>query len=402
MSKQMIGRKMSNQLYTATLYFCGSGNDMSDYKSAKHAVPQLIRTARYRHIGFDGPGGNPNGQVVYELNADGSFHIDTDGRKVVLPNTKQDSSFAAMTGSGVGMTLMKAIKWLEDRLNATGLPITNINLCGHSRGSITALAFAWAVEALFKPTRPNLRVNMFLFDPVLGKLNQFQPRYVYNGNQFSVHYDRLPPVVKNFQGIIAANMAGRMKGTMKKDTGFQSSMPANSPATCEDYMVWVMPGGHNGATKFNLNDGGSWMGKIGLSMAADFLSYHGSGFFAQHVLTPREICEGYAICRLPSHVRYVKDNEGTKDIDFFDKNNEAKTTKYRAAVLGDFSTHWGHDFFVNDHHEIALKFSNRVAYDKISKGESFTRQEVNVLRATMPKTVDLLYTLGMVEKHAFM
>ncbi|MEM7210407.1 MAG: hypothetical protein AAF479_00725, partial [Pseudomonadota bacterium] len=166
---------------------------MSEYKASKHAVPYLISIARQRHIGFDGPGGNPSSLAVYEMNNDGSFKMDSQWRKTKTehaPKAKPQGlkdlakgKLHSANGGGANATVIKAVDWLCARM-FDGVGITTINLCGHSRGSITAIAVAWAIEKLIKPHLPNIKVNLFLFDPAAGRVNEFRPNYDYNGHVF--------------------------------------------------------------------------------------------------------------------------------------------------------------------------------------------------------------------------
>ena len=51
---------------TATLFFCGSGNNMSAYKREKFAIPIMFHSAQGNHRGFDGVGGNDKQLQLYK------------------------------------------------------------------------------------------------------------------------------------------------------------------------------------------------------------------------------------------------------------------------------------------------------------------------------------------------
>ncbi|MEM9061533.1 MAG: hypothetical protein AAGD13_13815 [Pseudomonadota bacterium] len=385
---------------TITMFFCGSGNNLSEYKATKHAVPYLCKIARFRHIGFAGPGGNSNSTAVYKMNDNGTFFRNDDGNKVYVgPKEIGTSKKSGATGAGVGATIKSALDWLKLHMDGTagGAPVDTINMCGHSRGSVTAVIVAWAIQAIYKPTRPNLKVNLFLFDPVAGYKNHFQSMYSHSGVTFQVDINQLPNCVDNFEGVMAANMEGSYL-VMSKDKGFQSSMPA-APNNGGYYRVFVMPGGHNGATKFNLDKSGSNIGRIGLHLAQTFLEWCGSRFSVNHKLTDAQVLEAYAMARNPNAGMSGVKKKLDEDRHFFSGNNTMLTTDYRAPLVRKHLGH-GHAFFVNNHHkELFLRTFGGHDWTMFIASGMISLDEVKRLRTvgnTYNETITAIVELGLI------
>lgn len=398
--RNLRNSKMPNANTTLTMYFCGSGNNMCEYKANKHAVPHLIHLAKGRHIGFDGPGGNDKGHDFFVRNNDGSFVKDMNGNKLYTGKKKVKAGKLnknSKTGHGTNKTFEKAMDWLMNRFSDFhSNPVIDINLCGHSRGSVTATAVAWAINYFIKPEFPKIRVNMFLFDPVAGIKNEFNKLNSYDGEGFPIDIDKLPKVVQKFRGLYAANMIGSL-GVMSKDKGFQSTMPTQNG--CPDYDVYVMPGGHNGATKYNLQDGGSQIGRIGLHMAQKFLIDNGSTFSGDCRITPEDVLEGYAMARNPKRGARAQVKSFSKlneDLQFFSDDNQVQTTSHRQGTISSFSTFFGDRFFVNDHHAevFTQRFPMIAAKVKIGKVHL---NDITRLQMPCPETALLIRSLGMVK-----
>ncbi len=394
----------AQQNSTLTMYFCGSGNNMTAEKTNKHAVPKLINMARNRHIGYDGPGGNPCGNAIYKMAPDG-IRFDLSGEAKQFTNAKTSKWYNKLKGAkngangyGVGNTIKAAVNWLHVMMSEyQSKPFTDINLCGHSRGSVTAVTMAWAIQRILVPRLPNIRVNMFLFDPVAGGIHRFEDSYNLQKTTFSVKRDELPPCVASFRGLMAANMCGSLKfGLGKKDEGFESTMPA--AGNCLDYKVYVMPGGHNSATKYNVLNEGSQIGRIGMHLAQTFLETHGSQFHGSFKLSGPEILECYAVARNPmrgARTRHAKFEDIDNDLKFFSDSGNSIASVNRLAALPD-STLFGHDFWVNNHHrEIFSAMYPSLAY-KLDNGK-ISINEMNRIKMSCPETALLTAVTQKVE-----
>lgn len=359
---------------TLTLYFCGSGNNLSNEKANKFVVPHLVKIARGRHMGYSGPGGNANGALVYRMNGNGTFYQDAQGNKQMLghdkvvtaidgvsgkehgakPTKVKKSGYASAFGGGANAVIEAALKYIANTVYKGdmhgGRTVDTINLVGHSRGATTAILVAWGIWGLFKRVRPNLRVNMFLFDPVAGNYNEYESTYTVNGEKLAVELGAVPPCVRSFRALIAANMSGKTAGVFAKDAQFQSSMP--DVKNVDDVRVYVMPGGHNAACKYNLKAGGSSIGEIGLALAQDFLVARGSQFSSRYRMTPQMYVEWYCQSRLAEYNPDYAPHEGRSiDFAFYGKKGEGLVSPHRAKMVATYSKTFGeHPFFVNDHH----------------------------------------------------
>ena len=88
---------------TLTIFFPGSGNNLSEQKSRKFAVPHLVELAIGRHYATDGVGGNKHHHKRYQTNDKGFFKL-TNGRKTLRADEYKgawDKTLAYMSGSGV-------------------------------------------------------------------------------------------------------------------------------------------------------------------------------------------------------------------------------------------------------------------------------------------------------------
>lgn len=111
---------------------------------------------------------------------------------------------------------------------------------------------------------------------------------------------------------------------------FKSSMPQPRSETT-DYQVYVMPGNHDTATRYNLDGGGgNLIGEIGFSLAKSFLIDCGSSFRdgTAGVLEPREMVEKYAIVNLSRWPDFK-----LKELQGYTALGKMKVTKVQSASV---------------------------------------------------------------------
>lgn len=384
---------------TITVFFCGSGGNLSAMKTAKFAVPALFGAARGRHMGFDGVGGNGKGYNAYEMNPDGTLKIHEDKKVYSGPVKKWKGTMKGWVqgknGRGTNCIATKAMDWIINEVTAFGKPIVNtINLCGHSRGSVTATMVAWMCQAMLLSDFPTMRVNLFLFDPVDGAANEFDKLIEYRGTPITNNYRVLPNIVEHFETVVSSNMGAEWgKGARWiKDATFGIAVPGRSTQPIGNYRIHCFPGGHNGATKYNTSNGGTKMGQIGMHLAYQFLTRHGSVFHSNMGLTSNEVLEAYAEFRIPDKAmqKYLKDG----DWSHFDKSEIYKTSKNRKGFVATHNTNLEHEFFINKHHEDVFSHKFGAIAQYMRNNQEVPKAFVSGLRSGgVPNTVQALRLL---------
>ena len=222
---------------------------------------------------------------------------------------------------------------------------------------------------------------MFLYDPVAGSKNEFQPAYKHDGTVFKVNYTKLPKVVNDFTGLFQTNMSG-----FAHNNFFNSSMPAKGEMRGE-YTVFQMPGGHNGACKYNMSNEGTNIGRIGLHMAYTFLKDRGSRFTETRASRRRRSLEAYAVARNPQRNEVKRKADGT----FYNSKNQQAVASSRSYGLNKIREMNGvgeHPFFVNKHHYDTFRglfpiMANFIMVSKALSGEYLQRLALGGYKETL-------------------
>ncbi|MEO1680997.1 MAG: hypothetical protein AAFU80_22845 [Pseudomonadota bacterium] len=349
---------MAHPRNTITLFFAGSGNSLSEGHGAIYAVPHLNELAVGRHFGLNGVGGNKNKTVRYEREGAG-FKLQ-DGHKIELPDVPTDFQKDASAGHGRGVMsrIKKGMDYVVEQMNSAE-PVKAVNLCGFSRGAVCCTYLAWLITRYCEkhPTLLMPQINMFLFDPVagglFGKMNDFKSKIKYDGTYYHTTRKSLPPTVQHFRGIVATRMINKFQ----KDKYFGSSMPKRG-TTCDDYEVYVMPGEHEDATRYNDMP----IGQIGYSIAKEFLMRHGSRFTDTSTMSKTEIAEKYAQILLGQILK-----KQVHQTQLLTQSNKILMTDNRSKAIDKLpiASDLEHPFFVNNHHEkiveeISPSFANEI------------------------------------------
>jgi hypothetical protein len=262
--------------------------------------------------------------------------------------------------------------------------IFRINMVGWSRGAVTCHMLA---QALYnEPRTQNIPVNIFAFDPVPGwknddKLEQYGMRY-------------MPANVRRYTGII---MEDDRRAVMFKPIIIRAD-PFATAATGQKITIIPLPGEHDTAILWDASP----VGRIGASLAEEFLDHYGTGFTREKFKkSPREYCELYAQVRMnlqdyrqmfgPGWARKnIHLNLGVKT---FEKNFE-KARKVPNNMRDN-------NYFINWHHARQFELAYNFQYNYMTgAGYGRTQQEIerywNQIRNHGPLTYQSLVDLGYI------
>ena len=386
---------MPSQATTLTLFFCGSGNNMSEYKQGKFVIPTLFKYAKGRHRGFDGVGGNNKDVAMYQTNKYGEYVYNGQHKIYCGPKPKTKKKLigksissgvktgdGSTSGRGTNAIAERALTWICDEIiDPTKGAVDRINMVGHSRGAVTAVMVAYGIKKVAAHLGKQIEVNLVLSDPVAGGANEFDKCFdsfsYWSGNKtrralrFSdINPDRhtLPSNVVNFTAIIA--------GFIGKP-GFGLTLPAKNGQT--NYDVYCLPGDHNTAMKHTRP-----AGKIGQHLCYEFLTNHGSQITDQNFsMTGTALCETYAAV----HKKHVN------------KKGGYHTSQGRAAAAEKYNTHYHgkndySKFYVNKHHEKVFGATFQAANGELRAVKCIGTNTAATMLATAPDTYSLLDDLG--------
>lgn len=373
-----------------TIFCCGTASGES-FKE-KYAVPYLYdRCSSDRKAILNGPGGGPIKIETNRLQRLLGMHRTgiTAKTKKYDVITKGLGLLNQLRGLGTGDNVKAAIKWLQAERTAE---FHTINLIGWSRGGVTCTMLAHAIQAHWEELG-SPEVNIFAYDPVAGVKsggdwtsfwNQFKPR----GN---ADPKKLPACVKAYHAILQENIVGNTAPFTSKDKMFVCTIPARDdtpgqPATCTDYRIHALPGNHGDACLLpaKADRRGKGLAKLGLRLAVQFLSRHGTMINVDPDMRSPHILELYA------------------DVwEQFGPELATGPTRYRRQhVPNDFRNHV---FFINKHHESCMFAENFHVYMYIrdaQRGRELSAAEkqeagrlLRTLEPRLPKTTFIVSAL---------
>ncbi|MEO1679520.1 MAG: hypothetical protein AAFU80_15325 [Pseudomonadota bacterium] len=347
-----------------SVYFCGSGNN--ETHGDQYTVPHLFNaTAGKRKIIFDGPGGSriKNTEAVLKSleggkNASKSwkFWRSSDKRlKQGWDNMLEAAHWKnphSVTGIGTQSNIVMAMQWLWLEWYATGF--SDVNIVGFSRGGVSAIMLAHAIQESGMTQQGQFRVNIFTFDPVPGSTNDFKAglfnrmfrKDVFASTGRTGDPKKLAPCVTAYRSILQENLSTFTRVTSKdiptplpKDMTFKCVAPqytgSNKRRTPREF--YQLPGGHGDGARWSNKLG---TGAIGMHLAQSFLMENGTRFLRDETLTDTQLLEAYALTRLSFSATPGRFGAKRK-ASFFRKD----------LVENPFRDH---PFYVNSHHATLL------------------------------------------------
>lgn len=181
---------------------------------------------------------------------------------------------------GINKAVDEGVEFVKKHCAVYGADRMNVNMAGHSRGSMTALKIAYALQE--DPDTKGCDVNLFLIDPVPGNLG-----WVNAGMYKDV---AIRGNVRNAY-MFLAETERRNAFRAYVDRKFLDALPTHRMDT--------VPGNHGGINELN-PDGQHESADVVLHHAVTFLTRHGTVFHkpGRVTKTPEQLTELYAIIML--------------------------------------------------------------------------------------------------------
>ncbi|MEM7685250.1 MAG: hypothetical protein AAF293_10510 [Pseudomonadota bacterium] len=374
-----------------TIYFCGSGNDrtMGDTNALPHLFNNTVGkpgdpNETGRAVIFDGPGGAKilNTEKIMKMvdsgkdSSKGILKSKSSAWKKMLKNKHNDHLNAA-TGGGTQSNIVTALQWLwlawhEERF-------VDINVAGFSRGGVSCIMLAHAIQEAGFSKLGNVRVNLFTFDPVPGSMNDFKNSGTFGSTGRAGKPTTLPPCVHSYRSILQENIAKLGWVVVPKDRTFKCVVPdytgSNPKRTPRE--LFPMPGGHSASQAYSRGPG---TGEIGIHLCQEFLEAHGTTLTCNYKLSPIELIEAY------SSVRFFY----TKKVGTF--GDKKKASKHRKDLIT--NPFRSHEFFINSHHATLVYANAPEIAQCIDKGTPLQDSLVGKIKSTMPRTHMMLEGMG--------
>ncbi len=361
-----------------TIYCCGTAFHRDRIDSA---VPYTWRcTAGSRVWMNDGPGNTSHHilkteQIMKKVEGGGKV------KDSLFENTRS-SAIHQLTGDGSQDNIVTTLQWLWMEYYRKDKPKFNtINLCGWSRGAVTCIMLAHAVQAAGFPNLiSNLKVNMFNFDPVPGGLNDFESSGDFDSTGRAGSPDELADCVHDYVAVLAENVGG-LKGKLFHNVSPRiggDEMMQNGGAGPKK-TEYPMPGSHSGVVKHE--DPSNSVGKIAISLCHTFMMDHGTSLIMNKALDDRRLLELYAKVNL----EHGKESKGV-----LQKSTAAAERAPRVEnSMRDSS------FFVNGHHWQLFKTQLPQVYSVYASGEVIDGTICANLKQTYPDTHFALQRMGL-------
>jgi len=361
-----------------TIYCCGTGEDRD--KTANIVPATWGTTCGDRSWINDGPG---NGNAKYAILK--SEHIletierGSKLKKGAFGSKNTSSAKGNLGGVGTQDNIINTIQWLWFEYYRLGAPpITAINLCGWSRGAVTCIMLAHAIEeAGFREKIPALKVNIFAIDPVPGGANDFgSGNFDKTGRTGSP--DELSACVGEYQAVLAENVGGA------KGSAFRNCSPTfKGQGPGGRKMEFPLPGTHSDVAKLS-----GAVGKLSVSLCHRFLTSHGTELAISLEMTEAEELEQFAIILL-EHGKFSKGIFRREPV--FKKWDVAFERRARVE-----NKERAHRFFVNSYHAVLFQralplFAN---YINTPPPKSISGSQIADLRSRYPNTWQAMVNVG--------
>ena len=381
---------MSN---VVTIYCCGT--NFSRDQKADEAVAHCWDATTSRKLILDGPGSprsvNPNASILKTENimkAVESRNVGFFTRKDKgLGNVKEKlfddkrhyrvakNIEGAMHGVGWADNAIMAIQWLWEQFYVGNNPsegsnsesFSTINLVGWSRGAVTCIMLAHAIqEAGFKKLKPEMKVNVFAFDPVPGGWNDFKVKGTFDSTGRVGSPNKLPEIVDHYQAVLMENETSKL---------FKCVSPSEFATGHHNFVEYPLPGVHADSVKFLKPNNPS--GVLGIHLCQKFLNDCGTDGAFNNTLDNKGILELYAKMRI---------NAG------FGKGELAK-----ARIDRIHNMKRAHIFYMNGHHYEVFKSTLPNLFSTIAGRQKLSEISKQHLKISMPKTMEALQMAGLID-----
>ncbi len=380
-----------------TIFCCGTAfhRDRTDF-----SVPFTWRSTKGDRVWInDGPGNTTHHilkaeKVLKKVESTGPQAPSSDQGALekignAIPNkmmnralsTHHTTGMKQLTGTGTQDNVVITLQWLWMEYHRKDKPkFRTINLVGWSRGAVTCIMLAHAIEAAgFRGLLPNLKVNIFAFDPVPGGLNDFEKNGDFQKTGRAGTVDTLSKCVGEYSAVLAENVGGA-KGMV-----FKCVSPTASGATKK--TEFPMPGQHSTVANYDANNP---VGQIGIALCHEFLIRHGTELHFSKTLSEPKMIDLYASALL-EHGKFKKKGFINRK-KVFEKSTAAKV---RAPLVRNQMRK--HDFFVNQHHCDLFAKHLPTVWTRMAMQMPIDQADQNKLMTSYGQTWDALRATGYID-----
>jgi len=280
-------------------------------------------------------------------------------------------SKGALKGVGTADNVIMGIQWLWEQFYvgkaSTHASFATINLVGFSRGAVTCIMLAHAIdEAGFKQKKPELKVNVFAFDPVPGGWNDFKVKGTFDSTGRVGSPKSLPAVVSEYKAVLMENVGSGL---------FKCVSPKEFKGTGQSLTEYPLPGAHGDSVAFQNHSSA----KIGMHLCHDFLIRNGTQLSSTNRLNEFQLLEEYASLRLKVL------NEGVAVRQVASKRENLIVNVKRK-----------HLFYINGHHCELFRATLPELVRRINGNETIPEFTIRQLAVRLPKTKAVLDRLGVI------
>ncbi|QDT60008.1 hypothetical protein SV7mr_25240 [Stieleria bergensis] len=364
-----------------TIYCCGTGEHRD---KLDNIVPYTWRATNGARVYMNDGAGNgrydilKSEHILKTVESGGNFWFQKD-KAFKSKNTSLIKG--NIGGVGTQDNIINSIQFLWMEYYAKNKPtFGTINLCGWSRGAVTCILLAHAIEeAGFRAMIPSLKVNIFAIDPVPGGVNDFGSGNFDKTGRVGTP-DELAMCVNEYQAVLAENVGGAIGTAFRNCSPDFTGASRNSPMKTE----FPLPGSHSNVAKIN---SGNTVGRLSISLCHRFLRRHGTDLLLPMEMSEDQELEQFAEILL-QHGKFKKKGVFNRKKVF----KKWSVATMRAGIVRNAER--AHRFFVNHYHaELLERRLPRVAA-YIAGGTPIGSSELQAVRLQFPKTYEVMSAIG--------
>ena len=361
-----------------TIFCCGTAfhRDKTDF-----IVPYTWRATKGDRVWMnDGPGNTDHHILKSE-----AILKRVEAGKGVTDSAFDDNRTGGMIGQAFGTgtqdNIVTTLQWLWMEFYRKDAPtLKTINLVGWSRGAVTCIMLAHAIEAAgFRRHVPTLKVNIFAIDPVPGGVNDFGDKGTFASTGRIGSTTSISKCVNEYCAVLAEHVGG-MKGKVFKNVSPDFDKGTHGKTKRE----YPMPGGHS--TVANHRDDNP-VGRIATSLCHEFLIRNGTELIVRKTLSDPQKLDLYGAALL--------EHGGFKKKGFFNRRQvfeKKKVAKERKPTVANRMRK--HPFFLNGHHSDLFRTTLPQVWDAMANGQEITKPMQSQIAVVSVDTYNALVLLG--------
>lgn len=355
---------------TVTVFSCGTAASRED----NFSIPFTKKQTRGRCWINDGPGSGhapSRAETVLKKVEQGKGFSDW----LAGARHWDDGLQGLLRGLGTQDNIVMSLQWLWVEFYER--PFRRINLAGWSRGGVTSIMLAHAIqEAGFG--NHGVEVNVFAFDPVPGGANDFGNKGTFDTTGRVGDPRHLPAIVNEYESILMENVAGW--GGIKPYL-FKSVQPTTT-GNLTRVRNHPLPGTHADCVTYD--DVHNPVGKIGIHLLHRFLSRHGTQLDWHCMQSDMRVLEMYAETRIKFSIK--------KGGLFHKKGAKKSAHRVRAAIVDNAFRH--DRFFINQHHYDLMQQVLPNVHAFLTQGQPLSAKAMLGLPVGFPKTLEAMELCG--------